>query len=277
MTRFARGWELMKRCFAVLKSDKQLMLLPIASAACCLLVSAVIVLGGVPLFLAMRHAGATPSRALIWLGIFVFYLANYMVIVFFNVALVAAASEALAGRTATLGDGLSKAWERRTHVFEWALLSATVGTILQIIESRLGAIGKLTARLLGVAWGLATFFVAPVLVFEEIGPIDALKRSSKIFRDTWGDDLRAQFSMGAVFGLLMLAGIGVACLMIFKGGTVGLYAAIPLGILFVLALIVTNATLQGIFSVAVYQYAATKTVPPGFVMENFSMAWKPKK
>ena len=68
-----------------------------------------------------------PEFATIWLGLFLFYLVNYFVIVFFNVALMSAATELLAGRPATLRGGLSVAWARKEKSSSgrsWPLRSA---------------------------------------------------------------------------------------------------------------------------------------------------------
>jgi hypothetical protein len=281
MGRFSRSWELIKQSFAILRSDKQLMLLPLVSGISCLLVSGLMLLGGGASFLAVVYYMNLESLPrlnplLIWTAVFVLYLANYFIIVFFNVALISAASERLAGRPATLRGGVAKAWERKGKILQWAVLAATVGVILRMIEKRLGIIGRLVTKLIGVAWTLASYFVAPILVFENLGPVDALKRSARIFRETWGEELVSQFSMGAIFMLLGLAGFGVWFAMMLAGGAMGLYIGTALLFLYMITLGVTNVAMQGVFTAALYRFATTKTIPPGFAPENFSMAWGPK-
>src|SRR2546427_12630307 len=113
MGKFSRSWELVKQSFAILKSDKQLMLFPILSAACCLVVTAIIATGGtlltLPSFAAAAAAGEkwTPAHAPFFYPVlFLLYVANYFVIVFFNVALVGVANSRLVGGPWTLRDGL---------------------------------------------------------------------------------------------------------------------------------------------------------------------------
>jgi Family of unknown function (DUF6159) len=282
MGRIGRGWELMKQSFAILKSDKQLMLLPVASAISCVLASGVVLgVGALSTFLVVYHTNwESPSwlnSVLIGGAIFVFYLVNYVVIVFFNLALISAASELFAGRPATLRGGIARAWERKREVVRWACLAATVGVILRIIESRVGVIGRLITRVLGAAWVLASYFVVPILIFEALGPVNALKRSARIFRETWGEELVGQITMGPVFVLLGLAGFGVGFLMMIAGGGTAIYVGAVLLFLYFLALGTVNAALQGIFTAALSQFATTKSVPPGFAGANFSMAWGPKK
>jgi len=53
-------------------------------------------------------------------------------------------------------------------------------------RKRLGIFGRLLGVLGGLAWAVATFLVVPVLAFEEVGPIEALKKSSHLIRTTFG-------------------------------------------------------------------------------------------
>jgi TatD family hydrolase len=74
-------------------------------------------------------------------------------------------------------------------IFQWALLAATVGIILKMIEGRSSIIGKLVAGLIGLAWTLASFLVVPILAFEELGPFEALSRSAELFRHRMPGDI----------------------------------------------------------------------------------------
>src|SRR5256884_5623978 len=143
------------------------------------------------------------------LGMFTLYVVNYFVIVFFNVALVGVANSRLMGGTWTFRDGIALAWERKGTILQWALVAATVGVILRTLEERMGLIGRLIMRLIGIAWALACYFVVPVLAFEDLTPIDAVKRSSKLFRDTWGEKDIGGFFLGVAFFALIPPGLRV--------------------------------------------------------------------
>jgi hypothetical protein len=49
-----------------------------------------------------------------------------------------------------------------------------------------------------MAWSIATFFVVPVLAYENLGPLAAFKRSTQLMREKWGESLGATFSFGIV-------------------------------------------------------------------------------
>jgi hypothetical protein len=283
MGKFSRSWELVKQSFAILRSDKQLMLFPVLSAVSCLIVTIIIGTGGaLAMMPAMASAAASGERfnpnqsPLFLLAMFAMYVANYFVIVFFNVALVGVANSRLMGGTWTFRDCLELAWARKGTILQWALVAATVGVVLRTLEERLGLIGRIVMRIVGIAWALACYFVVPVLAFEDLGPVDAFKRSSKLFRDTWGEKVIGGFSFSLVSLLLMLPGIGLWFVAIVLGGIKGMILGFVLMILYLLLLSVFMSAVQGVFNAALYRYACFKQVPPAFSPELIASAWTPK-
>src|SRR5204863_3398010 len=95
-------------------------------------------------------------------------------------------------------------------ILGYALISATVGMILRWIAEK-GIIGQIVASIIGFAWNVSTYLVVPILVIENVNPVDAVKRSIELLKKTWGEQLVGNLSIGAAFGLLWLA-------LIFVGG-----------------------------------------------------------
>jgi Family of unknown function (DUF6159) len=283
MGKFSRSWELVKQSFAILRSDKQLMLFPVLSAISCLFVTMLVGTGGTLVLLPARAAALAsgeqfhPNQSPVFmLAMFTLYVANYFVIVFFNVALVGVANSRLMGGTWTFRDGLELAWARKGTILQWALVAATVGVILKTVEERMGVIGRLIMRIIGVAWALACYFVVPVLAFEDLTPIEAVKRSSKLFKDTWGEKVTGGFSLSLISMLLMLPGIGLFIASLMIGGINALVVGSLMMILYILMLSVIMSAVQGIFNAALYRYACFKQVPPAFDHDLVASAWAPK-
>lgn len=284
MGKLSRSWDLVGKSFGILLSDKELLYLPIASGIACLCVSVMILAGYALAFPSQITALAAtsgthhlPITQGMWACLFFFYLANYFVVVFFNVALVASASDRLAGGSATVNYGLQIAWQRKGKIFQWAILAATVGILLNALEQRLSWLGRLVTRLIGVAWTLATFFVVPLLAAEDVGPAEALTRSAELFTETWGEQLIGGFSFGLIFVLLAVPGIALPFFLGRAFGSTGVLAGAILMILYWLLLSIVSAAVQGIFNAALYRYATTKEVPPTFRLSDFSTAWQPKQ
>ena len=278
--KFARSWELVKASMAVLRSDKELLVFPLVSSMATLLVAATFI---VPMFASGmfenidRHA-ATPPLYYLWL--FAFYVVQYLVIFFFNTALVGAAMIRLDGGDPTVADGFRIARSKIVPILGYAVIAATVGMVLRGLEQRAGFIGRIVVGLIGVAWTVATFMVVPVLVARDVGPIDAIKESASLLKSTWGENLIGNGGVGIVFGLLTFAVIAIGMtLAIVSGANNLLPLAVVIGcatVVAVLGLALVQAALAGIYSAALYRYATDGKAPNGFDGQALQQAFRLK-
>jgi hypothetical protein len=172
------------------------------------------------------------------------------------------------GQNPTLGDGFRICFARMPLIVGWAVIAATVGLILRIIEDKNRRIGRFIAGLLGMAWTAVSFLVLPILVIEKKDPFSALKESTVMLKKTWGEQLMCNFSFGLIFFLLFIPGIALAALGIFigasTGNTVFAVACIGVAVIYFIALSLIQSALQVIFQTALYYYAKHKTAPAGF-------------
>jgi hypothetical protein len=251
MGRIRRTFELAKASWEVLKQDKELVLLPVLSLLATLAVAATflipIVTGGDAA--AFEDPGTTEY---VLLGIA--YLVLAFITIFFNAALVHAANERMEGGDPTIGSALAGAMSRVHRILPWAIVSATVSIILQAIEERAGTIGRVVSGLAGLAWSLVTFLVLPVLVIEDIGVVEGVKRSGSMFKRTWGENVAAQVG----FGLLGFLAALPAVLMVVAGFAVGEVAGIVMlvaAVVWILLVTMVISALSGIFQTALYRYA----------------------
>lgn len=257
--KFARSWSLVKASAGVLRQDKELLAFPAISVAASLLVMAsfILPLFGLLDFKALQQGEREPVWLYAW--VFLFYLAQYFVIFYFNTALVGAAMIRLRGGDPTLRDGLRIAWSKAGKILGYALIAATVGMVLRAIEERAGTIGKWVAGLFGAAWTVATFLTVPVLVSRDVGPIDAVKESALLLKKTWGENLIGQGGVGVVFALLQFAVIALTVLgilLVVSTKSVALIVAVAaLGVFAVMALALIQAALSGIYAAALYRHA----------------------
>jgi uncharacterized protein DUF6159 len=264
--RFRRSWELTKQSAAVLMSDKALLMFPVMSAIATVLVIASFIL---PVFLAGTMGGMRHPNPLTYLTWFLFYFCNYFVTIFFNCALVGAANKALSGQHASVGDGISLAMQRIGRIVMWALVAATVGIILRTLEERAGKWGRIVIALLGSAWSVLTYFIIPVIVFEDLGVGEGVKRSAALIKQTWGEGISKSITFGA---LTMLAFIPLVL------GTVALayvqwIVAVVFAVTYIALLATVISAMDGIFKVALYRYAAqgaaTQGISPELVQGAF--------
>jgi len=280
--RFQRSWQIVKASAAVLRDEKKFLVFPLLSGLCMLMVGGVMVWDAVDsgFFEALKSDSSMISRdANTYVWLFVFYVVQYFVIIFFNTALAGAAIAKLHGGEPTIGDALKLSLARIGPIFGYAIIAATVGVLIRMIADRGGLVGRLIGGALGLAWTVLTFLVVPVMAAEGIGPVEAVKRSARLLRGTWGENLIGNGAISIVVGAVIATVIGivqVASVMLATAGhpefSIALYVVAALVII---PVAVIGAALTGIYSAALYSYAVAGDPPAGFE-SLMKTAFKPK-
>lgn len=274
-----RSWELAKDSFRVLRSDKELLLFPLLSFV-------VLVIVSISFFVPFMAVGGVTSaqngqtNIASYVVAFLFYVVSYTVTFFFQTALVGAAMIRLDGGDPTLGDGFRIAFARLPKIIGYAIIAATVGMILRFISERAGILGQIVGGVLGFAWTIATFLVVPVLVAENVGPIDAVKRSTALLKQTWGERIIGNVGIGLIFGLLMVVvvvvGIALMALVFQASVTLGIVALSAM-ILAIAILALIASALTGIFTASIYRYATKGDGGPMFNSQTLAAAFRQKR
>jgi hypothetical protein len=273
--RLSNGWRMGVDSFRVLKTDKKLLIFPFFSFLSLLLVLASF---AIPLWNSKLAQDFFDDKKalndpLLYVLLFLFYFLNYFVIIFFNSALITCALIRFNGGEPTIRDGLGAAMSRLPHIFAWALVSATVGMILKMIEQSHEKAGQFISGLLGMAWSVLTYFVVPVLVVEKVGPIKAFTRSCSLIKQTWGEALGARFGIGLILLLFFVVALLPAILGILTGNMTAALIGIFISLVLIFIESLVSAAVQVIITAALYQYAAYRTVPRQFDEQLFRNAF----
>jgi len=275
--RMRRGWELTKMSWGVIRSHPGMARLPLTGGALALLAFVVLGLPGAAL-LASEDAGPQIGGALlVAVGA---YLGSFAVI-YYNVALAAAADAALAGRQPDIGAAKAVARSRLSVIAAWAIVSVVVSLALSVLRDRAGVLGNVTASIGGAIWSLVTFLVVPVLAFEGIGPIAAMKRSASLFRQRWGQQVTGNVVIGGIAGLAVVIGVALAVgglVLLAAGSAAGIAGG---GVLLLVGVVVAvggavfGGATRGVFGVALYRYVAEDRVVGPFTPQDLEAAAKP--
>jgi hypothetical protein len=275
--RIKRSFDLVRASAQLLRQDNHLLLFPLISAAAWLMVVAAFAL---PVF-GFASIDGIGEGGLYSIG-FLFYVVQYFVIFYFNTALVGAVMLRLDGGNPTLADGLRISNARLPAILGYAVISATVGVILRAIQERLGFVGRLVVGLIGAGWAFATFLVVPVIVTHDRGPMDAISESTALLKRTWGENIAGHAGLGAAFGLVyfgLAGGTVLLALALLAAGIVSPVFFFLFGALVVLALlacVLFQATLTGIYSAVLYRYAIDGSGAAGFDQGMLASSFQPK-
>ena len=266
MGRIRNTIELAKTSWGVLRQDRELLWFPVLS----FLVSiVVIVVVAVPVIAMLDTADTatgeetTVNPAVAILGL-IGVLALSIVSVFFNGALVAGAYERLRGGDPNVKSALTHALARIPGLVPWALMTATVGLILQALRERAGALARFVVDLIGTAWDVATFLVVPALVIDDLGPIEGLKRSGSLLRQTWGENIAARVGFGLLGLVAVIPAVILVALAAASGMTGLVVITVVLAVAWVALVVVVLTALNAVFQTALYLYATTGSTPAGF-------------
>ncbi|MFT4945934.1 MAG: hypothetical protein ACI8TL_000162 [Natronomonas sp.] len=214
----------------------------------------------------------TPG-AVVYVALFLAYMVETFVASFFTAALVAATRTVFEGGSPSIRAALATAWERKLPILIWAIIAATVGVVIRMIESQDNFVAQIIAGIFAVAWSVMTYFVVPVIIFRDPSPGEMLKESGRTFKETWGESLGAMGAIDLVTVLLAITGValGAVTFVVTAGlGAVQLLATLLVGGAAVIFALLVGKTLSGVAKTALYVYTTENTAPEHFEDMDFS-------
>ena len=272
--RIQNGVELTRQSWAALRANPQLMVFPVISLIGMIIVTILffVPVSATGIFSALSEQNGRSSNVsstLFTIVMFLYYFVTYTVIIFSNTALVGAALKLARGETATVQDGINIALSRMGKIFVYALISATIGMLARAVRQS-GAnsrnpvgmiIAAIIAGIIQGAWNLVVFFAIPVLVVEDLGVMDSLKRSVGLFKQTWGEQFTGSMAISALGCLatlgLMVVGFVLITLAVATQSTIIIVLAVAVVVLAFIFLALISGAINGIFQASLYQYATT--------------------
>jgi hypothetical protein len=126
----------------------------------------------------------------------------------------------------------------------------------------------------GATWAVVTYFMIPVLVYENQGAWSSLKRSAHLFTSTFGRSLVSNLVVGLLVGAGIVVAVvfGVIGLLEVAGGSVLLgILLIAVGIAVAVIVALIGAAAEGILRAALYRYATTGKIDPDLVPSAYAL------
>ena len=288
MNAFSRSWMITKLTFSVINKDRELLWFALLSFIFSTIYSVAMIFPSVIASVMENGFSEESLQAFQYVMIFLTYFGLAFIATFFNTCVVYTAKVRFEGGNATFDESLKFAFSRIGVIFQWSLISASVGLLLRILQqlaSNLGKIGELVANilisLLGMAWSIMTIFVVPVLVYENVGPIDAIKKSAEAIKRTWGESLIKTVGLGLVqFFVFVVIIIASAALTYALGSTfdlMGVLIGVGIGLVLLLMAGLIFTVANTVFNTALYVYANSSTIAAGYNDAVIKGAFKPKE
>ena len=287
MGRFSRSWQIAKLSFGVIGKDKEMLAFPMLAGLFSTLYAVALLFPTIIVGLIGQSTGATLAMGVVeYAALFLTYLGLSFIATFFNTCVVYTTKTRFEGGDATFMDSLRFAISKIGLIFQWSMVAATVGLLLRALDhlaERLGGIGEIVLKIfrsmLGMIWSIVTIFVVPAMVYENLGPKEAIKKSAETIKATWGESLIRHYGLGFVSGLLMMAGIlmSVVLFMVLANlGPIGAAVAVAVSGLYFLAIFLVFNCANTVFNTALYVYANQGESPEGFDSELLQGVFRSK-
>lgn len=261
--RLKTGWTLTKDSASVVRDNPELLIFP--------LLAGIASLGFLVVFFVPMVIANLVGSGLEYAALFVWYFATTFLSTYAAAALVHATNEVFHGRDPSIRGSLAAVSSRLGPIVAWSLISATVSVVLKSLEDSDNPIAGILAALFSIGWAIMTFFIVPVIVFEDVSVTSMFSRSAETFRDTWGETLGAGFGVTLVVGLFgLVLGVGaiaVSLLLATVSPLAGGVTAIALLAGVITLTYLLSQTIWAVAKTALYVYAAEGRTPSQF--ENF--------
>ncbi len=274
MNALSRSWQLTKLSFRVIGQDKELLLFPLIAVL--LSLAFLLALLYPTLWLEMSRDGTIEWDFASLVITFISYLGLAFIGTFSNMCVVYTAKKRFEGGDATFFESISFSLGRIMQILGWATVSASVGMVFRALDNmaeRAGFVGRtivgIFRSILGMVWSVVTLFVIPSMVYRNTGPIDAIKDSVRVLRQTWGESLVRSVGFGLVQFLVLLLGavaFGGLFAAVATSPTITLVLAV-LAVTYFVGVIFVFLLAEMIFNTALYAYASQGTLAPGYTQE----------
>lgn len=290
------GWSdsrsITKASFSVLKSRPYLLLFPVLGGILAILAFGIPLAVGLGLLGWTRVEQAAAQQSVSTgeavIGIVVVAVGVYLATLvsqLFMGGLVAAANEELQGRSSSLGSSMGKAIAKLRPIAGWSAIEAVVGWLLSALRNNnSGGVTQVASAvgsgILGAMWSVITFFVLPLIMLRDRGPIAAIKESATLIKSTWGQQIGGRVRIGGIVVLLaVIPGVIATVIGVVLSANNNAIAGIPLLAIGVVVMILAGlivSTLKVVFAVALLHWTEDRTVLGPFTNEQLQTAVRAK-
>ena len=276
--RFRRGLRLVGIGFAMVRDEPGLMAVPVVAF---LIQLAVIGIGTLVLLPVIRSAsratdaaGGSTANAIHlspaqWLVVVAVGVAVTFVSVVSHATIIARVMARFHGERISNVRAAAAALTKSPHLLAWAFINYVVIRVLRSVGRR-GILGLLLGSLLRAGWMLASFFVVPVILFEDRGAASSIKRSVQLCRARWGENVIGNSTIGIIGFAAVVVDVVVAVVL----GSVFAPLGVAVGAIGLVAIVLVVTVASAAFNAALYWFAVTDQTPGRYSVDDLNSAYR---
>ena len=279
--RFSRGLRLVGVGFRMARAEPGLMLVPVVAFLAQLVIFGVAAAALYPALHAASTStgtttadgGSTPVHLSVtqWTVVVVAGVLVMFVTVVSHATIIARVMARFHGQGVSNTQAARAALTKSPQLLAWAFIEYVVMSLLRSISNR-GLIGALLGWVLRTGWMLASFFVVPVILFEDKGAVSAIKRSVELCRSRWGENIVGNGALRVIGFAAVLVDVGVAVVL----GAVFAPVGVAVGLIGLIVILLVLTVASGAFNAALYWYAVTEQAPGQYSLGDLQAAYRRK-
>jgi hypothetical protein len=271
--RFSRGLRLVGTGFTMVRDEPGLMMVPVVAFV---LELVILGLGALAVLPTLRSGGAANGQTVhLSAGQWMVMVAVGVLVMFVSVVahatIIARVMARFHGQSVSNAVAARAALTKSPQLLAWAFINYVVISLLRSIGNR-GILGLLVGAVLRAGWLLASFFVVPVILFEDLGAVASIKRSVQLCRARWGENIIGNSALGVIGLAAIVADVIVSVMLGAAFAPLGVAVGL-IGLAFIL-LVLTVASAA--FNAALYWYAVTDQSPGQYSVGDLQAAYRQK-
>ncbi len=269
----SRGFRLVGIGFTMARDEPGLMMVPVLAFLLQLVIFGIGALVLLPTLRSMHanegqpvHLSAGQWGVMVLVGVLVMFVS-----VVSHATIIARVMARFHGQSVTNAQAARAALTKTPQLLAWAFINYVVISVLRSIGNR-GILGAVVGVLLRAGWMLASFFVVPVILFEDKGAVAAIKRSVELCRARWGENIVGNGALGLIAFAAILLDVLVAVVL----GLVFAPLGAVVGVIGLAAILLVLTVATAAFNAALYWYAVTDQSPGQYSVGDLQSAYRQK-
>ncbi len=210
MTYLKRSWTIFFSCLKLFSQNKRLILFPLFSILVEILLFVLVF--GVMLVIHFHghlsqlwHLEENPPIAWIYIiYLFIYYCLFHFVSLLINGGLLIYQWHRFQDEPISIMRAIGLSIKKSILIMEWMLVFSCINIFMAIFETPRNWLGKLSANYFGLSWWLSISLVFPLIIFENLRPISALKSSASLIKKTWGERISRRIGFGFIYFIFLL-------------------------------------------------------------------------
>ncbi|CEK09722.1 DUF6159 family protein [Legionella hackeliae] len=179
-----------------------------------------------------------------------FYFFPSFIVLHFNASLITCLIHRLQGERISIFTAMRLTLQKTSALLQWTFVSATICVILNALEQAHSLVADIIYAIFGFSWSVTTYFVLPIMIAENVGPIQAFKRSIQLIGKGWRKFLSVNFILFLIIAGLVALVYSVS--IFFNQFQLNMAITIPLILFLVVMWFIISKTFNSIFNSALY-------------------------